>query len=437
MSNSSVPTSMETSAIGKSAIRRISFRLVPFLMLGYLIAYIDRSNVGFASLQMNDDIGLSSAVFGFGASIFFIAYVVFEVPSNILMEKFGARVWIARIMISWGVVSAATALIVGPSSFIAMRILLGVAEAGFFPGVILYLTYWFPPAYRARVVAWFAVAIPLSSIIGSPISGYLLGLDGLFGLRGWQLLFLIEGLPAVILGIIAMFVLPSHPKDAKWLPSAERDWLENKLAEETIVEQSERLPLMKILLSPKILILALVYASTAAISQGLSLWQPQMIKSFGLTDVQVGWINAVPFAVAVIVMLLWSRYSDKTRKRVMSTVVPMCVAAVGLIFIPWAVSLPLFMIVVSIVLMGTYASKGPFWSLSTEWMGKREAVAGVAMVNALGSLAAFGGNWVIGAIHDNTGSFGLSMLPLMILGFVSSAVLIIAARAQGKKTLNV
>ncbi|MGO4297877.1 MFS transporter [Glutamicibacter sp. MCAF14] len=237
--------------------------------------------------------------------------------------------------------------------------------------------------------------------------------------------------------IIAMFVLPSRPKDAKWLPAAERDWLENKLAEETIVEQSERLPLMKILLSPKILILALVYASTAAISQGLSLWQPQMIKSFGLTDVQVGWINAVPFAAAVIVMLLWSRYSDKTRKRVMSTVIPMCVAAVGLIFIPWAVSLPLFMIVVSIVLMGTYASKGPFWSLSTEWMGKREAVAGVAMVNALGSLAAFGGNWVIGAIHDNTGSFGLSMLPLMILGFVSSAVLIIAARAQGKKTLNV
>lgn len=422
-----------TSALERSAIRRISLRLVPFLALGYLIAYIDRTNVGFASLQMNKDIGLSPSVFGFGASVFFLAYVIFEVPSNVLLAKVGARLWIARIMITWGIVSAAMAFVVGPTSFILMRILLGVAEAGFFPGVILYLTFWFPPAYRARVVAWFSVAIPLSSIIGSPISGYLLELDGLFGLRGWQLLFLIEGIPAVILGVLALLVLPSLPKNAKWLPADEKAWLENAI---TIQEKSvndSHIPLPKLLVSKKILILSLVYASTAAISQGLSLWQPQMIKSFGLTNTEVGWVNAIPFAGAVIGMILWGRFSDRRGERVRATVIPIALSALALAFVPLAVSLPLFMVVVSVVLVGTYAAKGPFWGLSTEWMSKREAVAGVAMVNSLGSLAAFGGNWVIGAINDSTGSFALSMVPLMVLAAVSVTALLIAARAERKR----
>jgi MFS family permease len=423
-----------TSAIERSAIRRISLRLVPFLALGYLIAYIDRTNVGFASLQMNDDIGLSPSVFGFGASVFFLAYVIFEVPSNILLAKVGARLWIARIMITWGIVSAAMAFVVGPASFISMRVLLGIAEAGFFPGVILYLTFWFPPAYRARVVAWFSVAIPLSSIIGSPISGYLLELDGLFGLRGWQLLFLIEGIPAVILGILALVVLPSLPKNAKWLPAEEKAWLEKALHTQENVVDDRHIPLRKLLVSKKILILSLVYASTAAISQGLSLWQPQMIKSFGLTNTQVGWVNAIPFAVAVIGMILWGRISDRRGERVRATVLPIALSALALAFVPLAVSLPLFMVVVSVVLVGTYAAKGPFWGLSTEWMSRREAVAGVAMVNALGSLAAFGGNWVIGAINDSTGSFALSMVPLMVLAAVSVTALLIAARAERKRS---
>jgi MFS family permease len=423
-----------TSAIERSAMRRISLRLVPFLALGYLIAYIDRTNVGFASLQMNEDIGLSPSVFGFGASVFFLAYVIFEVPSNILLAKVGARLWIARIMITWGIVSAAMAFVVGPTSFILMRILLGIAEAGFFPGVILYLTFWFPPAYRARVVAWFSVAIPLSSIIGSPISGYLLELDGLFGLRGWQLLFLLEGIPAVVLGILALVVLPSLPKNAKWLPAEEKVWLENEMhAQEKSVED-RHIPLRKLLVSKKILILSLVYASTAAISQGLSLWQPQMIKSFGLTNTQVGWINAIPFAVAVIGMIVWGRISDRRGERVRATVLPIALSALALAFVPLAVSLPLFMVVVSVVLVGTYAAKGPFWGLSTEWMSKREAVAGVAMVNALGSLAAFGGNWVIGAINDQTGSFALSMIPLMILAAVSVTTLLLAARSERNRS---
>jgi MFS family permease len=337
-------------------------------------------------------------------------------------------------MITWGIVSAAMAFVVGPASVISMRVLLGIAEAGFFPGVILYLTFWFPPAYRARVVAWFSVAIPLSSIIGSPISGYLLELDGLFGLRGWQLLFLIEGIPAVILGILALVVLPSLPKNAKWLPAEEKAWLEKALHTQENVVDDRHIPLRKLLVSKKILILSLVYASTAAISQGLSLWQPQMIKSFGLTNTQVGWVNAIPFAVAVIGMILWGRISDRRGERVRATVLPIALSALALAFVPLAVSLPLFMVVVSVVLVGTYAAKGPFWGLSTEWMSRREAVAGVAMVNALGSLAAFGGNWVIGAINDSTGSFALSMVPLMVLAAVSVTALLIAARAERKRS---
>ncbi|WP_172652807.1 MFS transporter [Rhodococcus opacus] len=423
----------DTETLERSTIRRISIRLLPFLVLGYLIAYIDRSNVGFASLQMNDDIGLTASAFGLGASVFFLAYVLLEVPSNMALNKVGARLWIARIMITWGILAAGMAFVVGPTSFTVMRFLLGAAEAGFFPGVILYLTFWFPPSYRARVIALFSMAIPLASVLGSPISGYLLGLDGLLGLRGWQWLFIIEGLPAVILGILALFVLPSRPSTAKWLPTAEREWLEAELrAQETVVE-NHHTPLRKVLLSRKILLLSLVYASTAAISQGLSLWQPQMIKSFGLTNTQIGWVNAIPFAVAVVGMIIWGRISDRRAERVRSTALPIAVSAIALAFVPFIVSLPIFLIVLSTVLIGTYAAKGPFWSLSTEWLSKREAVAGVAMINSLGSLAAFGGNWVIGAIKDHTGSFALAMIPLMILAAVSVITLLIAAYFEGKR----
>ncbi|MGV9796724.1 MFS transporter [Mycobacterium sp. NPDC003449] len=416
--------------IERTTIRKISLRLLPFLIVAYLIAYIDRSNVGFASLQMNDDIGLSASQFGLGASIFFIAYVVFEVPSNLIMDKVGARIWIARIMITWGLVAAGMALVVGPTSFGVARFLLGAAEAGFFPGVILYLTFWFPPSYRARVLAVFSMAIPLSSVLGSPISGYLLGLDGLLGLRGWQWLFIIEGVPATILGIAALFLLPSRPRDAKWLGTSELAWLDREMQAQQREVADDHIPLVKLLLSRKILVLSLVYASTAVLSQGLSLWQPQMIKSFGLSNSAIGWFNALPFAVAIVAMLVWGRISDRKAERVKSTVLPIIVAALGLAFIPLVVSFPVFLLVVSVVLAGTYAAKGPFWGLATEWMSKREAVGGVAMVNALGSLAASGGNWVIGAIKDHTGSFALAMTPMLALTVICIVTLLIAAYRQ-------
>ncbi|MER5391614.1 MFS transporter [Saccharopolyspora sp. NPDC002686] len=409
-------------------------------MVAYLIAYIDRSNVGFAGLQMNDDLGLSASQFGLGASMFFLAYVLLEVPSNVALAKVGARRWIGRIMITWGIVAVGMAFAVGPTSFTVLRFLLGAAEAGFFPGVILYLTFWFPPSYRARVIAWFSMAIPMASVLGSPISGYLLGLEGFLGLSGWQWLFIIEGAPAVLMGFLAFIVLPSRPGDAKWLPNDERQWLESALRDQEKAVDDSHLPLRKLLLNKTILLLALVYASTAAISQGLSLWQPQMMKTFGLSNAQVGWLNAAPFAIAVLGMVLWGRFSDRRAERVRATAIPIGLSAIALAFVPFGSSPVIFLVIVSVVLVGTYAAKGPFWSLCTEWMSKRESVAGVAMVNALGSLAAFGGNWVIGEIKDATGSFTWALAPLMVLGAVSVLALLLAAhraRRNGERSSRV
>ncbi|CAL9642375.1 Putative tartrate transporter [Streptomyces sp. enrichment culture] len=423
-----------TSETERSTIRRISFRLLPLLVLGYLIAYIDRSNVGFAAIQMNDDIGLNASQFGFGASVFFLAYVLLEVPSNVALNRYGARVWLARIMITWGIVAAGMAFVTGPTSFVVMRVLLGAAEAGFFPGVLLYLTFWYPPAYRGRVIALFSIAIPLASVLGSPLSGHLLGLDGLLGLKGWQWLFILEGAPAAVLGVVALVVLPSRPEKAAWLTGEQRAWLEAELRAREEATGSGHTPLSRVLLNRRVLLLSLVYASTAAISQALSVWQPQMVKEFGLTDTQVGWLNGIPFAVATVAMIFWGRASDRRSERVRFAVIPIALSALALAFVPLASSLPVFLVVLSAVLVGTYSAKGPFWSLGTEWLSKREAVTGIAVINSLGSLAAFGGNWVVGGIKDRTGSFTLALMPLMALAAVSVLTLLVAARAERKRS---
>jgi MFS family permease len=277
----------EDAMLEATTMRKITLRIVPFLMICYFVAFVDRVNAGFAALQMNKDIGLSASVFGLGGGLFFIAYVICEVPSNLAMEKVGARLWIARIMITWGIVSGLMALVVGPWSFYAVRILLGAAEAGFFPGVILYLTYWFPSEYRGRVVAVFMVAIPLSSFLGSPISASLLQTDGIMGLRGWQWLFVLEAVPAVLLGILALWLLPNGPERARWLAPNERAWLSGKLAAEAArMRPKKHLSLWKALWTPQVLILALVYSGASATSNALSLWQPQILKSYGLSNVE-------------------------------------------------------------------------------------------------------------------------------------------------------
>ena len=417
-------------SIEQAAIRRINLRLVPFLMVCYFIAFVDRVNVGFAGADLRHDLGLSSTVFGFGSGLFFIAYFVCEVPSNLLLERFGARRWIARIMMTWGLVAACMALITGPWSFYTLRVLLGVAEAGFFPGVILYLTYWYPREHRAKVVGLFMLAIPVSTFVGSPISGVILdGMNGVLGLHGWQWLFVVEAVPAVLLGAATLFLLPDKPANAAWMPAAERDWLDRRLAEEQAV--AARAPVMsvwQIMRDKRVMVLGLVYAGSTATNYGLSFWQPQMIKAFGYSNTATGFLNAIPFIVGSVAMVLWGRHSDAKAERVSHTAIALFVSAAGLTACLFVTGLPLTLLALSTALVGCYALKGPFWALSTEWLAAGAAAAGIAQINALGNLAGFVGPFLLGWIKDLTGSYALGMLPMILLAVVGGAAVLLQRR---------
>ena len=422
---------MDDTALEAAAMRRITLRIVPFLMVCYFIAFVDRVNLGFAGHDISRDLHLSPTVFGFGAGVFFLAYFIFEVPSNLLMERFGARRWIARIMVTWGIVAAATALVSGVWSFYVLRALLGVAEAGFFPGVILYLTYWFPREHRAKVVGYFMVAIPVSTFLGSPVSGAILdGMAEVGGLHGWQWLFIIEAAPAVVLGLLALRLLPDRPRDAAWLPAAERDWLERRLeAERFRGLRGPRQSVWQILADKRVMVLGLVYAGSTGTNYGLSFWQPQLIKSFGMSNTLAGVFNAIPFLIGSVAMILWGRRSDRRGERVWHTAAALFVSAVGLgacIFV--AGSLPLTLVALSTALVGCYALKGPFWALSTEWLAAGAAAAGIAQVNALGNLAGFVGPFLLGWIKEETGSYALGMLPMIALAVLGG----IAVLAYGR-----
>jgi|tagenome__1003787_1003787.scaffolds.fasta_scaffold20965801_2 ACS family tartrate transporter-like MFS transporter len=418
-------------SLEKSTMRQVSLRLVPFLMLCYFTAFVDRVNAGFAALQMNKDVGLSSSVFGLGGGIFFIAYFLFEVPSNLALEKVGARVWIARIMITWGLISAAMALVVGPYSFYALRFLLGAAEAGFFPGVILYLTYWFPARYRAVIVAIFMVAIPASSFIGSPISAALLGLEGLAGLHGWQWMFILEGLPAVLLGIVTLGVLRNGPQEVRWLTAEQQAWLSTRLnAERATARHVQHMSLWRVMWNKYVLAAALVYAGSSGASACLSIWQPQIIKSFGLTNMETGFLNALPFGVASVIMVLWGRMSDRTGERVWHTAVPLAITAATLASTLLTNSLLPTIAILCLAVTGTYAIKGPFWALSTEWLSASTAAVGIAQINAIGNLGGFLGTYLLGVIKDATGSYGLGLLPLVALTAAGSIMVLIMGRGH-------
>jgi MFS family permease len=415
-------------------MRQVSLRLVPFLMLCYFFAFVDRVNAGFAALQMNKDLGLSSSVFGLGGGIFFIAYFLFEVPSNLVLEKVGARIWIARIMITWGIISAGMAFVVGPYSFYLLRFLLGAAEAGFFPGIILYLTYWFPAKYRALIVAIFMVAIPASSFIGSPISAALLGLQGLAGLHGWQWMFILEGLPAVLLGFVTLVVLRNGPHEVHWLTTEQREWLSNRLNQERAAARHvPHMSVWRVLWNKYVLAAALVYAGSSGASACLSIWQPQIIKSFGLTNMQTGFLNALPFGVASVIMVLWGRLSDRTGERVWHTAVPLAITAATLASTLLTNSLLPTIAILCLAVTGTYAIKGPFWALSTQWLSAGTAAAGIAQINAIGNLGGFLGTYLLGVIKDATGSYGLGLLPLVVLTAAGSIVVLIMGRGQPRQ----
>jgi len=416
-------------AVEVRTMRQVTLRIVPFLMVCYFISFLDRVNLGFAALQMVKDLHLSPTVFGLGGGIFFVSYFVFEVPSNLLLEKYGARRWIARIMITWGVLAGCMALVTGPRSLYLLRLLLGAAEAGFFPGVILYLTYWFPAEYRARIIGVFMVAIPVSSVIGSPISAALLETDGWLGLRGWQWMFILEALPAILLGIACLAVLRDRPADAAWLADEDREWLLAKLETESGRRKPvDVLSVTQVLWNRHVLALSVVLAGSTAVSSGLQLWQPQIIKAYGLTNIQTGLLNAIPFALASVIMVWWGRRSDSTGERVWHASLPLMLTAVSLACALVFDSLFAIIVILCLAVIGIYAGKGPVWAVSTEWLSASTAAAGLAQINAISNLAGFGTTYVMGYIKDLTGSFSFALVPLVALSAVAALLIVTMGR---------
>jgi MFS transporter, ACS family, tartrate transporter len=398
---------------------KITLRLVPLLFICYIIAYVDRINVGFAKLQLREVLGVDERVFGsvygLGAGLFFIGYFLFEVPSNLILQRVGARIWIARIMIVWGIVSSTMMFISSTTSFYFIRFLLGVAEAGFYPGVILYLTYWFPDKERAHTVALFATGTVIAGIVGSPISGAILELHNLGGLQGWQWLFLLEGIPAVIIGLIVIFVLPDRPQKARWLSSAEKAWIQSRLDEETLQSRGRaHFRLSEAFMSGRIWLLCFIYFLLTVGIYGYEMWLPSIIKEFsGLSYSIVGLINAIPYLIAVVVMLLIGYHSDKTGERRWHVAVAAFSAAVGFGFSAWLHNPYFAMAAIMVALVGLKSAMGPFWALSTTFLSGTAAAGGIALINSVGNLGGFVGPTLVGVVNDRTGSIKIS---LWILG---------------------
>ncbi|UGQ46576.1 MFS transporter [Massilia endophytica] len=392
---------------------RVSWRLLPFLFLCYVAAYLDRVNVGFAKLQMQADLALSDTVYGIGAGIFFLGYFLFEVPSNLLLAKVGARRWIARIMISWGLVSAATMFADSPASFYVLRFLLGVAEAGFFPGVVLYLTYWYPSRRRARIVALFMSGVAVAGVLGGPLSGWIMhSLDAAGGLHGWQWLFLLEGLPSIALGVWTLFWLDDGIRSARWLNEAEQGRLVAALAEDG--EPRAHWPLRHVFGSGRVWLLAIIYFCFVMGLYGVSFWLPQLIRNSGVKDVfEIGLLTAVPYAIAAIVMVLAAWHSDRQGERRWHTAIAGLAGAAGLLAsTAYADNTVAAMAALSLATAGILTTFPIFWSLPTAMLGGAAAAAGIALINSVGNLAGFLSPYLVGAIRDATAStaHGMTLL---------------------------
>ena len=405
---------------------KVYLHILPFTFALYVICYLDRANIGFAALTMNRDLGLSSYIYGLGAGAFFWGYFLLEVPSNLILEKVGARRWICRIMITWGVVSACFAFVEGPVTFFLFRFLLGLAEAGFFPGMILYFTYWFPPYHRARVIAGFMAAIPVAIAVGAPVSTALLELDGTLGLAGWKWLFLFEALPAIILGIGVWFYLADRPADARWLTTDEQQWLTSVLAEERHrVTEKGKISVLRALIDRRVLALGAIHFAQAGVSVGMAVFITLMIKRLGLTNMQTGWLTAVPFIFGTAGILIWGYVSDRMNERKWNLTASCSCMAVGLAMAGWTEGSYLSVAGLSIAMIGLYASNAHLFPIPSMFLTGAAAASGIAWINSLGILAGAVTSPVIGYIKDTTGSYQGSLYFLAALSVLGAILTVI------------
>ena len=419
--------------VEQSAMRKVYLRVLPFAVLTYFFCYLDRINVGFAALTMNRDLGLDPAMYGMAAGAFFWGYVLFEVPSNMILEKLGARLWIARIMVTWGLISAATAFATGPYSFMAIRFLLGLAEAGLFPGFVLYFTYWFPDAHRGRINAGFTLALPIAVATGAPVSTALLGLNGFLGLKGWQCMFIFEAIPTVLIGIAAFFYLTDRPSEARWLTTGERTWLDSKLAgERRQIETQHGFGILRSFFDPKVLLLSLNYLGIVTASLGLLLFVPQIIKQLGVTNMQVGWVTMIPYVCGAISMVVCGMISDRIGDRRWSLFTTCVISTVGLVIAGLTIGTWWSLAGVTIAAIGFYGTKGPFWSMPTMFLTGPAAACGLAWINSIGNLGGFFGPTIVGWAKHLTGSFASGLYALGLCALVSAVVSLFWLNVPGR-----
>jgi MFS transporter, ACS family, tartrate transporter len=424
-----LPNQPTSGHFESDVVSRLMWRLMPFLFLLYIVAYLDRINVSFAVLQMREQLGLSDRVYGHAAGIFFAGYFLFQLPSNLVLEKLGVRRWIACLMVVWGLISCLMILIRGPVGFYVMRFLLGAAEAGFFPGIILYMKRWFPATARARAVAWFMTANPLAGIVGSPISGALLGLRGA-RLAGWQWMYLIEGLPAILLGLAVYRFLTDRPEDASWLENKQRTWLLEKLAsEEQGSSATSKGSIWSVIFSPRIWMLSMVYFGVSTTMYGVTLWLPSVIRELsGLSYFMTGLTAVVPFVVTTVAMVVVGMHSDRTGERRWHAAISAFIASATLSVAAYAASPVLAVACIGLALAGAESMVGPFWAMATSRMSALSAAAGIAVINSLANLGGYFGPDIIGLFRSSNGGFRGGFLAIAVTIAVSGIVALIVGR---------
>ncbi|MGK9063715.1 MFS transporter [Stutzerimonas chloritidismutans] len=403
----------ESNSLEKTVVRKVTLRIIPFVFLLYIVSYLDRANIGYAALQMNAELALTSEAFGFISGIFFLGYFLFEVPSNVLLNRYGARVWIARILVTWGIIAAATAFAESAAQLYVLRFLLGVAEAGFFPGIIVYLTYWFRSKELATTVALFTAAIPVSYIIGAPLSTWIMDNISWGGWSGWRWMLFLEGIPAVFLGVVCYFYLTDKPEQAKWLKPQERDWLLNELENDRKAKKNvKHFGVMKAMTNPKVLYLSFIYFVYQCGSLGIGYWMPQIIKGFSesLSHTQIGLIAMVPYIVATFMMIGWSRSSDRHGERQLHSAIPLAVATAAMIGAGMFTDPIIAIAMISLALAGLYSFKSPFWALPTLFLSRTTAAVSIAVINSVGNLGGFFGPSMIGMVKESTNSTAIGLL---------------------------